>query len=124
VHLGGAQLITFDIAGGGVPRITPATDLPPPVGPTAIDGSTQPSGWVEVVGPNPDANGIEMREKGKKGPAKKAIRKALKAIAAAEKALLSKRVAETLPADVHGQLAAEPVELEIGLRTLTRAPAP
>lgn len=60
-HLGGAQLITFDIPGGGVPRIAPETALPPLVGPTAIDGSTQPGGWVELVSPAAgDMVGIEM----------------------------------------------------------------
>jgi len=52
---GGAR-ITFDIPGGGVPRIevTPGEDddagLPVITTPTEVDGTTQPGGWVEVAG--------------------------------------------------------------------------
>ena len=56
---GGAR-VTFDIPGGGVPRIevTPDEDddaaLPVITTRTEIDGTTQPGGWVEVAG-LPDA---------------------------------------------------------------------
>ena len=59
-HLGGAQAITFDIPGGGVPRIAPGSELPALIGPTTIDGSTQPGGWVELVGAADDAVGINV----------------------------------------------------------------
>ncbi|HYE96561.1 MAG TPA: T9SS type A sorting domain-containing protein [Rubricoccaceae bacterium] len=48
----GGGTITFDIPGGGIPRITIGeTPLPAFTAPITIDGSTQPGGWVELSGP-------------------------------------------------------------------------
>lgn len=45
---GGGE-ITFDIAGGGVPRIETTTALPKVASSTTIDGTSQEGGWVEVA---------------------------------------------------------------------------
>jgi hypothetical protein len=48
--LGGTQSITFDIPGGGVPDIAPASALPTLQASISIDGTTQPGGWVQLSG--------------------------------------------------------------------------
>ena len=48
--LGGTQSITFDIPGGGVPTISPASALPAVSTPVTIDGTTEPGGWVVLSG--------------------------------------------------------------------------
>lgn len=47
--LGGTD-INFNIPATGVPRITPATVLPEITAAARIDATTQPGGWVEIVG--------------------------------------------------------------------------
>ncbi|HYE96407.1 MAG TPA: right-handed parallel beta-helix repeat-containing protein, partial [Rubricoccaceae bacterium] len=63
--------ITFDIEGGGVPRIDVGDEpLPALTAPITIDGTTQPGGaFVELVGPGqgdeaPNISGIEIDEGG------------------------------------------------------------
>ena len=46
----GAASITFDIPGGVVPTIAPASALPAATVPVSIDATTQPGGWVELSG--------------------------------------------------------------------------
>jgi len=48
--LGGAQLIGFGIAGGGVPDIAPTSALPTVENGVTIDGTTQSGGWVQLSG--------------------------------------------------------------------------
>jgi hypothetical protein len=49
--LAGADTITFDIAGGGTPEITPASPLPTITGQVTIDATTQPGvGTVRIRG--------------------------------------------------------------------------
>ena len=48
--LGGSQSITFDIPGGGVPDIAPASALPSLQTSISIDGTTQTGGWVQLSG--------------------------------------------------------------------------
>ncbi len=49
----GTDTITFDIPGGGVPRITPDDELPEITDPAVIDGTSQPGGGkVELDGTN------------------------------------------------------------------------
>jgi CSLREA domain-containing protein len=58
----GADAISFDVPGSGVPRIVPASPLPDLADETAVDGSTQPGGWVEVSGVDAGdgANGLTL----------------------------------------------------------------
>jgi hypothetical protein len=48
--LAGSQSITFDIPGGGVPLIAPASALPTLQASISIDGTTQSGGWVQLSG--------------------------------------------------------------------------
>ena len=48
--LPGEDFIHFDIAGGGIPKISPASVLPKIEPELTIDGTTQGSGWVELDG--------------------------------------------------------------------------
>lgn len=50
----GADTITFDISGGGTPRITPSTLLPNITDSATIDGTSQSGNWVEL-----DATGLQ-----------------------------------------------------------------
>ena len=57
----GPQAITFDIPGGGVPSIAPASALPPVTVPVSIDASTQPGDWVQLSGSGaPTATGLAI----------------------------------------------------------------
>ncbi len=46
---GGGE-ITFNITGGGVPKITPGTALPDLTSPITVNGTTQPGGFVSLDG--------------------------------------------------------------------------
>ncbi len=64
--LGGSQTISFDIPGGGVPKIDVdfGSALPAITASVTIDGTTQHGGWVELAGPGkPKLNldGIGLR---------------------------------------------------------------
>ena len=55
------QLITFDIPGGGVPTIAPASALPVATVPVTIDGTTQSGGWVQLSGTGaPTESGLSI----------------------------------------------------------------
>jgi hypothetical protein len=61
----GAQTITFNIPGGGVPTIAPQSPLPSVTGATSIDGTTQAGGWVDVDGSNAgSADGLVLSGSG------------------------------------------------------------
>lgn len=64
----GGDRITFDIPGGGVPEIRVFGErLPELFHPIQIDATTQPGGWVELVGPGQDSQeipGIEIANGG------------------------------------------------------------
>ncbi len=54
-------LISFDIPGGGVPRIAPTTDLPGlEHDHVSIDGTTQSGGWVELSGSAQTGDGLTL----------------------------------------------------------------
>ena len=48
--LGGNESISFDIPGGGVPDIAPASALPTLQASITIDGTTEPGGWIQLSG--------------------------------------------------------------------------
>lgn len=57
---GSTQSITFDIPGGGVPTIAPATALPALTVPVILDGSTQTGGWVNISGTSESGDGLTV----------------------------------------------------------------
>lgn len=62
--LAGADAIGFDIPDEGVPRIEPGGPLPPVMGTAAIDGRTQPAGFVELSGAGAEAVGLDLVGRG------------------------------------------------------------
>ena len=59
--LGGKQTIGFDIPGGGVPKVAPASPLPALSASVTIDGTTQSGGWVELSGASAGGgDGLEL----------------------------------------------------------------
>ncbi len=65
--LGGSQSITFDIPGGGVPDIAPASALPALQASITIDGTTEPGGWVQLSGASEGGTSAGLNVSG--GPA-------------------------------------------------------